>query len=64
MKTSPYYSFTRGIALEDLWHDNDECEIGLSIALAERVAGTDHILKHCWMCAVLNQPVVRPKPKI
>lgn len=55
MKVLPFYSFTRGIALEDLWHNNDECEIGLSIALADRLAGKDHIRKQYWLCVLINK---------
>lgn len=56
MKVPPYHSLTRGLALEDYWHDNDECEIGLSVGLADRRAGKNHIPKHCPYCIVLNQP--------
>lgn len=50
MLVASFYSFVRGIAVEDMWHDNDECQIGQSIAPADRLAGRDHILKHCWLC--------------
>ncbi|RZJ95129.1 MAG: hypothetical protein EOO60_01345 [Hymenobacter sp.] len=61
MKVFPFYSFSRGIAVEDLWHNNDECEIGLSIPLLDRRAGKDHIDKHCPYCQLLNAPrSVRP----
>ena len=56
MKVTPYYSLLRGLALEDLWHDNNECEIGLSIGPLDRMPGKDHIHKHCPYCQVLNQP--------
>lgn len=56
MKTYPYYSFFRGIAVEDLWHDNNECEIGLSIPPRDRRPGKDHIDKHCPYCQILNTP--------
>lgn len=56
MQVAPYYSLTRGIAVEDLWHDNDACEIGLSIATADRLPGKDHISKHCPYCQLLNEP--------
>jgi hypothetical protein len=56
MKVRPYYSLLRGLALEDLWHNNDECEIGLSIKPAERLLGKDHIRKQCPYCQVLNRP--------
>jgi len=64
MKVLPYYSFIPSITAEEFWHDNDECEIGRSLASAERMAGTDHILKYCWVCAALNRPILRPKFKI
>jgi hypothetical protein len=55
MKVPPYYSLVRGLALEDLWHDNDECEIGLSIGPLDRRPGKDHIVRHCPYCKVLNE---------
>ena len=61
MQIPPFYSFLRGIALEDLWHDNDECQIGLSIALAERLPGKDHIRKHCQYCDLLNPPLAKSR---
>jgi hypothetical protein len=57
MRVAPYYSLTRGIALEDLWHDDDECEIGLSIWPADRLSGKDGITKHCPYCQLLSQPL-------
>ena len=64
MRIAPFYSWLWGLAVEDMWHDNDECELGLSIPLADRRAGTDHILKHCWLCASLNQrPPRHPSPR-
>jgi hypothetical protein len=61
MQVLPFYSLMRGIAIEDLWHDNDECPIGLSIALADRLKGTNHILKHCPYCTLLTRPTVANK---
>jgi hypothetical protein len=55
---APFYSFVRGIAVEDMWHNDDDCQIGQSVAPADRLAGKNHILKHCWLCASLNP--VRP----
>lgn len=60
MRVPPFYSFLRGIAREDLWHDNDACQVGQSIAPADRVPGTDHIRKHCPFCTVLNHPGAAP----
>lgn len=60
MKVSAYHSPVRGVALEDLWHNNNnECEIGLSIRPADRLPGKARIHKHCPYCQVLNQP--RPR---
>jgi hypothetical protein len=56
MRILPFYSPARGLALEDLWHNNDECEIGLSIGLLDRRPGKDRILKQCPYCQVLNKP--------
>jgi hypothetical protein len=56
MKVSPYYSLLRGLALEDLWHNNDECEIGLSIKKTDRLPGKDRLCKQCPYCQVLNLP--------
>lgn len=57
MRVTPYYSFLRGMALEDLWHDNDECPLGQSIAAADRIPGKDHIRKRCPFCALLQAPL-------
>jgi hypothetical protein len=59
MLVASYYSLTRGIALENFWHDNDECEIGLSIWLADRLPGKHRLCKHCPYCQLLNQPQLR-----
>lgn len=48
----PFYSPLRGIAVEDLWHDNDACQVGQSLARADRVAGKRG--KHCPFCHTLN----------
>jgi hypothetical protein len=61
MYVSPFYSPLRGAAVEDLWHDNDECPLGKSIAPADRLAGTGRIRKHCHCCAILNEPVKKQK---
>ena len=65
MRIAPFYSHFLGIAVEPIWHDSDECEIGQHIPLADRRAGTDHILKHCQYCVLLNapsKPVPPPMP--
>lgn len=59
---APFHFFLRGIALEDLWHDKDACQVKQSIAKADRVPGTDHIRKHCPFCVILNQARPLPSP--
>jgi hypothetical protein len=56
MRVPPYYSMTRGIALENMWHNNNECEIGLSIRPRDRLLGKNRIRKHCPYCQILNKP--------
>jgi hypothetical protein len=56
MRTAPFYSVYRGIAVEDLWHDNDACQLVLDIALYERLLGKPPHRKHCQYCQLLNQP--------
>ena len=63
MRIKPFYSFLRGMALEDLWHDNSECPLGQSIAKADRIPGKDDIRKHCPYCIRLNEPMVELKIK-
>jgi hypothetical protein len=43
------------MALEEVWHDNDECPIGRSIAPADRHPGAPPSLKRCSYCAMLDQ---------
>jgi hypothetical protein len=62
MHITPFYSDFLGLAVEPLWHDSDECEIGQHIPLAERRASIDHILKHCPFCRLLNEPSKRVPP--
>lgn len=62
MIVPPFYSWLRGAALEDVWHDNDECGIAKTIALADRIAGKDDIRTRCKFCALLDpKQVVRTK---
>lgn len=64
MRVAPFYSFYRGMAVEDLWHDNDACEIGASIPAAERLPGEGSpaiTRKHCQYCRVLNQPTLKAR---
>jgi hypothetical protein len=58
MQVPPFYSPTRGSTVIPEWHDNDECLIGKSIALADRKKGSDHLRAHCKDCVHLNKPVV------
>ena len=58
MLTRPFYSLLRGIAVEDVWHDNTECPLGRSIQATERVVGKGALTKHCPYCEVLTQVVL------
>jgi hypothetical protein len=60
MRVPPFYSLLRGMAVEDLWHDNDACQIGQRIGLANRRPGRDHPRKHCALCAVHNARELGP----
>lgn len=55
MRIAPFYSPLRGIALEDLWHDNSDCPLGRSVALVDRIAGKNAIHKRCPYCAILDE---------
>lgn len=63
MRALPLYSYLRGIALEDLWHDNAVCRVGQRIALADRIPRTDGIGKHCPFCAISNAGVAVTAPQ-
>ncbi|MFD2720712.1 hypothetical protein ACFST9_18465 [Hymenobacter monticola] len=39
MRIPAFYSPLRGIGLEEVWHDNDECPVARSIAPADRQPG-------------------------
>jgi hypothetical protein len=54
MRVPSFYSHLRGIALTDVWHDNDECPLGRSIAPADRIRGTTDIRHRCAYCAMLD----------
>jgi len=56
MRIPPFYSPLRGIALDEVWHDNDECTVARSIAPADRIAGVGAPRKRCPYCAVLDRP--------
>ncbi|RZJ94926.1 MAG: hypothetical protein EOO60_01855 [Hymenobacter sp.] len=55
MRTPPFYSLFRGIAVEDVWHDNNDCQIGQSIAIQDRLPGHND-RKHCPYCQIHNTP--------
>ena len=61
MRIASFYSPLRGIALEDVWHDQEECPIGRSIALADRIAGREPSGKRCTFCTLLDKPGTSPK---
>jgi hypothetical protein len=56
MRIPPFYSPLRGIALEEVWHDNDECTVARSIAPADRLPGQCPSRKRCPYCALLDRP--------
>jgi hypothetical protein len=58
MRVTPFYSLFRGLAVEDVWHNNNSCQIGKSIAQADRWAGTDS-RKQCPYCQLHNTPLVK-----
>lgn len=58
MRILPFYSYMRGIALASAWHDDDECPIAQSIALADRIAGIDPLNKRCTYCELLDEKAV------
>jgi len=63
MRIPPFYSPLRGIALDDVWHDNDECTVARSIAPADRRAGLGPSHKRCPYCVLLDRratPFRRP----
>ena len=58
MRTPPFYSYLRGMALASAWHDNNECPIAQSIPLADRIPGTDPFSKRCTYCELLDTKAV------
>ncbi|MDO7851749.1 hypothetical protein [Hymenobacter convexus] len=60
MRISPFHSPLRGIALEEVWHDHDDCPVARSIAPPDRVPGIAPSRKRCPYCALLDQPPPRP----
>jgi hypothetical protein len=59
MRIPPFYSPLRGIALEEVWHDNDECPVARSLAPPDRRAGKGPSGKRCSYCALLDRPAGR-----
>lgn len=59
MLVSPFYSPLRGIALEDVWHNNSACPVGESLAAADRRPGMVPYNKRCRFCALLDGRVLR-----
>jgi hypothetical protein len=55
MRVEPFFSPFRGIAVEEVWHNNDQCQIARSIASPERLPGTND-RKHCKYFQLHNQP--------
>ncbi|MBF9239483.1 hypothetical protein I2I05_18970 [Hymenobacter sp. BT683] len=66
MKIPAFHSQWRGLALEDAWHDNDECFIVKSIPRAHRIPGKETVTrKHCRYCVLLNEPATsKPLPRL
>ena len=58
MRTTPFHSLLRGLALGDVWHDNDECPLARSIARPDRRQGVPLTFKQCNYCALLNQKLI------
>ncbi|MBF9221137.1 hypothetical protein [Hymenobacter ruricola] len=55
MRIPAFYSPLRGIALDDVWHDNDECTVARSVAPADRRPGKGPSGKRCPYCALLDR---------
>jgi hypothetical protein len=55
MRTAPFYSVYLGIAVEDLWHDNEACDIVRFMQPGDRRAGQGLLRKHCQYCQLLNR---------
>lgn len=54
MLVSPCYSPLRGIAFEDVWHNNSACPVGKSLAAADRLLGMVPLGKRCNFCTLLD----------
>ena len=62
MKIDSFHALVRGVALADYWHDNSECFIVQSIALADRLPGRAD-WERCPYCQLLDfPPVLSPRP--
>jgi hypothetical protein len=57
MKVAPFHSKIRGLAVEDHWHNNNECEIGHSVPLGDRRSGEGRFCRQCPICKAMNQPL-------
>lgn len=55
-KVAPFYLPFRGLAVEDIWHDNKECPLARSLAVRDWRAGKGHGRKYCPVCAAINAP--------
>ena len=55
MRVPPFNSPLRGIALDEVWHDHDDCPIGQSIAPTDRRKGTGPRQARCAYCAMLDK---------
>ncbi|MBF9238073.1 hypothetical protein I2I05_11770 [Hymenobacter sp. BT683] len=59
MQVPPFYSPWRGLALRDVWHDNDACFVAKSIPPLHRLPGTGPTGRaRCEYCALLTGAAV------
>jgi hypothetical protein len=54
MRIPPFHSPLRGLALDEVWHDNNECPMARSIAPADRRPGKPSQGSRCAYCAMLD----------
>jgi len=52
----PFYSLVRGLALTDVYHTQAACQIGQSIAEADRRSGHPDGWPECPFCKLHQQP--------
>lgn len=55
MRIPAFYSSLRGIALADVWHNDDECPLGKSISIADRIIVPSCIHNRCAYCIMLDR---------